>query len=393
MIESRTWQHSLGRAAWKLLKDWLLSLLIFTGVAIIMVGQFALANQRPLLDSLPSSAWMAGRDWLPWAILAPFIVRLVARLPLERRRWYVATPVHLVACVVAIAACIWWGETVFPWQNFPRSWSSRPSMAQRPADNAPPRAPGRRGPWGRDDQSTFRRYAFLFGFRLPIYLAIAAVAHALHFYRRSQDRELRSVELQASLAQARLEALKMQLQPHFLFNALNSIAALVHKDADAADEMLAALSDFLRLVLATSGEQELPLRRELELVERYLAIEHARFGDRLQYKVDVSAETEPALVPAFLLQPLVENAVRHGLEPRPGAGSLTIQARRQDGNLRLVVTDNGVGLNGKQPPREGIGLVNTRARLRELYNGHATLELHNGGGVTVEITLPFHAAA
>jgi signal transduction histidine kinase len=403
MRDVGTVRAKVWRAAWSLLKDWLLSLLIFSGVAVVMVGQFALANQRPLLDSLPSSAWMAGRDWLPWAILAPFIVRLVARLPLERRRWFIATPVHLVACVAAVAACIWWGETVFPWQNFPRAWSSRPDSraptAQRPAasttENAPARSPSRgpRGPWGRDEQSTFRRYAFLFGFRLPIYLAIVSVAHALHFYRRSQDRERRSLELQASLAQARLEALKMQLQPHFLFNALNGIAALMHKDPEAADEMLAALSDFLRLVLATSGEQELPLRRELELVERYLAIEHARFGDRLQYKVDVSAETEPALVPAFLLQPLVENAVRHGLEPRPGAGSLTIHARREDGKLRLIVADNGVGLVGQQPPREGIGLVNTRARLRELYNGHATLELRSAGGVTVEITLPFHAAA
>src|SRR4051812_30417496 len=333
MREMRTVRAKIWWAVWSLLKDWLLSLLIFSGVAVIMVGQFALANQRPLLDSLPSSAWMAGRDWLPWAILAPFIVRLVRRLPLERRRWFLATPVHLVACIAAVAACIWWGETVFPWQKFPRSWSNRSPAAQRRAgsttDNAPARTPGRRGPWGRDEPSTFRRYAFLFGFRLPIYLAIVSVAHALHFYRRSQDRERRSLELQASLAQARLEALKMQLQPHFLFNALNAIAALVHKDPDAADEMLAALSDFLRLVLATSGEQELPLRRELELVERYLAIEHARFGDRLQYRVDVSPETEPALVPAFLLHPLVENAVRHGFEPRSCAGSLTIQARLQ----------------------------------------------------------------
>jgi two-component system LytT family sensor kinase len=146
-------------------------------------------------------------------------------------------------------------------------------------------------------------------------------------------------------------------------------------------------------VLATSGEQELPLSRELEMVERYLAIEHARFGDRLSYHVDVPAELQPAMVPAFLLQPLVENAVRHGLEPRPGAGSLSIRARREASILHLEVADNGVGLPELAPTREGIGLVNTRARLRELYNGNAHLELRSGDGVTVEITLPFRAAA
>jgi hypothetical protein len=396
------WLAFLGRMA----RAWMISLLVFALVAAIMVGQFMVrqtmgGSPPPWVDAFH----MAERDWLPWALIAPLVFYLVSHLPFERGRWLLAVPVHVTCAIAAIVFCNWWADSVFParwrgWQTRPESAEARPQGSPRPpADGRTPSGESHRPPSGgwhwrppeRDDP--VRRFLFLFGFRFPIYLAIVSVAHALFYYRRSQDRERRSLELQASLARARLEALKMQLQPHFLFNALNAIAALVHKDPDAADEMLSALSDFLRLVLATSGEQELPLRRELELVERYLAIEHARFGERLQYEVDMPAETEPALVPAFLLQPLVENAVRHGLEPRPGAGSLSIRARRENGVLRLVVADNGVGLRGEQPPREGIGLVNTRARLRELYQDDARLELRPGDGVTVEITLPFHAAA
>ncbi len=380
---------------WALAKSWGLSLLVFGLIAFVMVGQFALAVSQSWEDALR----MAARDWLPWAILAPFIFRLVFRLPLERERWKLALPVHLAAGLAAVALCNLWAEYVMPPRYLYRGWSGRTEQRAAPSGSGTsvresrPAGERRGPPWrGPERRSPFRSF-FLLGFRFPIYLAIVSVAHALYFYRRSKDRERRSLELQAGLARARLEALKMQLQPHFLFNALNAIAALVHKDPEAADEMLAALSDFLRMVLETSGEQELPLRRELELVERYLAIEHARFGDRLHFHMDVAPEAEPALVPAFLLQPLVENAVRHGLEPRPGAGSLSIRARRENGTLHLTVSDDGVGLPEQRPAREGIGLVNTRARLRELYHGAARLELTSGAGVTVDITLPFRPAA
>jgi len=229
---------------------------------------------------------------------------------------------------------------------------------------------------------------FQFSFRLPIYLAIVCAAHALHFYRRSQERE----RLEASLAKARLEALKMQLQPHFLFNSLNAITALVHKDADAAEEMLTALADLLRLTLETSNDQELPLQRELEFVERYLAIEHVRFGDRLRFQLEIAPETRSALVPTFILQPLVENAVRHGLEPRSGEGLLTVEAKRDGTNLCLAIRDNGVGIPEGTPSHEGIGLKNTRARLHELYGESAELALHNAQGFCVTVTLPFRTA-
>ena len=223
-------------------------------------------------------------------------------------------------------------------------------------------------------------------FELPIYLMIMSGAHAALFYRRSQERA-------ASLARARLEALRMQLQPHFLFNTLNTIAGLVHDDPNKADAMLIALSDLLRLSLKTSRELELPLHRELEFVERYLELMHARFEERLRYHLDIAPDVNAALVPGFLLQPLVENAVHHGLEPQPAGGLVTVRAWREGETLHLSVADNGVGLSKGQPQREGIGLANTRARLHELYGKRASLSLRDEGGLSVEITLPFHTAA
>jgi sensor histidine kinase YesM len=220
-------------------------------------------------------------------------------------------------------------------------------------------------------------------FEVPIYLMLVSGAHTLTFYRRTQDRE-------SSLAIARSEAQKMQLQPHFLFNTLNMIAELVHEEPDKADAMLTSLSGLLRLTMETAGEQELPLRRELEFTERYLTIMHARFEDRLKFQMGIDPATHAALVPTFLLQPLVENAIEHGLGPRLTGGLITIRSRRVGDFLRLCVSDNGVGLNGLKPGPEGIGLGNTRNRLRELYGDAGRLDMQDSGGLIVEISLPFH---
>ena len=166
----------------------------------------------------------------------------------------------------------------------------------------------------------------------------------------------------------------------------------MHKDVEAADKMITRLSDLLRATLAGAETQEVPLRQELNLLQLYLAIEKIRFGSRLTVKMDVAPETLDAQVPNLILQPLVENAIRHGIEPRARQGLIELQARRQQSNLALIVSDDGAGLGDNGPIKEGIGLSNTRARLRELYGDAHGFELVRGqhGGVRAEITIPFH---
>jgi LytS/YehU family sensor histidine kinase len=198
--------------------------------------------------------------------------------------------------------------------------------------------------------------------------------------------------LEKHLAQAKLQALQMQLNPHFLFNTLHSISSLMHKDVEAADRMIARLSDLLRAALDGAGTQQVTLRQELDLLQLYLSIEQIRFGSRLTVKMDIAPDTLGAQVPNLILQPLVENAIKHGIEPRAWPGCIESQARRQEGNLALIVSDNGAGLGLNGVIKEGVGLANTRARLRELYGTAQSFELVRGrdGGVRVELSIPFH---
>jgi hypothetical protein len=225
-------------------------------------------------------------------------------------------------------------------------------------------------------------------------LAIAMALGGHLIYRRDRDRALVASRLESRLAQAQLQVLKMQLQPHFLFNTLNGISVLIHEDPVRASTTIARLSEFLRLTLENSGLQEVPLRKELEFLDRYLQIELVRFGDRLSVDMDVPPELREALVPNLILQPLVENAIRHGVSKRRGAARIHIRAQRENGRLAVHVTDNGAGLNGAAsgPLREGVGLGNTRARLHQLYGDDCVLELQGlpEGGVDVSFGIPFH---
>ncbi len=229
-------------------------------------------------------------------------------------------------------------------------------------------------------------------FGLALYLIIMSGAHALAYYRRVQERDRQALALNAGLTQARLDALRLQLQPHFLFNTLNAISTLVHRDVNAADELISDLSDLLRASLENK-DHEVPLAREIELLDRYLAIEQTRLGHRLRVVREIDPTASAALVPTFLLQPIAENAIRHGLEPRLAPGTITITARREGDMLHLAVTDDGVGLGKKSAAttRHGIGLANSEERLRTLHNGKARLELISPpeGGVRVEVVLPF----
>jgi sensor histidine kinase YesM len=225
--------------------------------------------------------------------------------------------------------------------------------------------------------------------------AVATYATAWHerlaisYFRQARDRE----QLEARLERAQLQTLKLQLQPHFLFNTLNTITALIGVDPRVAERMVSGLSELLRLSLRNAGEQEVPLSRELELLEHYVDIQQIRFRDRLTVTLDVAPDTMHALVPNFILQPLVENAIRHGIGPRAAAGHVDVRAYRENGSLHLRVADNGVGLRASRPEssRDGIGLGNTKARLEHLYGEAHEFSARGGhdGGFVVDIVIPF----
>jgi ligand-binding sensor domain-containing protein len=225
-----------------------------------------------------------------------------------------------------------------------------------------------------------------------VVMTVGATLHA--WYRRDRDRQLVSAQLESKLTQARLQVLEMQLQPHFLFNTLNGISVLVREDPPRATAMITRLSDFLRSSLERSGVQEISLREELLFVDRYLQIELLRFADRLAVQHDIEESLLDALVPTMILQPLVENAIRHGVSKKRGPVTIRIAASRENGSLTIGVEDNGAGLTpaAEGVLKEGVGLSNTRARLQQLYGQAYRLDLTNPstGGVTVEFTIPFH---
>ena len=218
-----------------------------------------------------------------------------------------------------------------------------------------------------------------------------------HYYRRYREREIQTAQLQRELVEARLSALRMQLNPHFLFNTLHAVSALIHENPEAADRVVARLSELLRLSLDQSKPQEVPLSEEMAFLDRYLDIEQIRFTDRLKVTREIDPAVQQALVPYLILQPLVENAIRHGIEPREELGHLGIHAGRHNGRLELRVTDNGAGLKSGSHASapEGIGLSNTRSRLRHLYGEDFQFELAeaSAGGLEARIEIPFHTRA
>jgi two-component system, LytTR family, sensor kinase len=224
------------------------------------------------------------------------------------------------------------------------------------------------------------------------FAAVTGAVVALDHLRRARERELRASRLEAQLAQVQLHALRAQLNPHFLFNALNALSALIHSDPAAADRMVLRLGELLRQALDAGDAAEVPLRDELRLVERYLDVMKIRLGDRLQVQMEVAPEALDALVPSLLLQPLVENAVQHGIGGRADAGRLRIAARRQGEQLMVEIDDDGPGISAEAHERVGLG--NTRLRLRQLYGDAHALELRNGeaGGARLRVRLPFRAA-
>jgi sensor histidine kinase YesM len=241
-----------------------------------------------------------------------------------------------------------------------------------------------------------------FDYGIQLYWIILLLHHAYAYYARSQQNELKSIQLGKMLVESQLQALKMQLQPHFLFNSLNAIYMLIEKDPKLARSTLRKLSELLRRTLERVGAQEVRLKEELEFLALYLEIEQIRFGERLKVTISVPAALEDARVPNMILQPLVENAVKHGISKIRGEAILEISASQEDGTLELRVFNNGFGIEAEEadsedtgdPARQGIGLANTRARLERLYGPRQSFKLTElpGGGVAASLTIPYSTA-
>ena len=305
--------------------------------------------------------------WCGWAVLWLIAFPLARRFPLEPHHWLGPLALHAVAS----AGCAFLKILL----DYP---SIRFCYCPTP------------------EQLTFASFlyqAFIsyFLYYMLFYWAMIGVSHALDYYGRYRDGQLREARLETGLARARLQLLKTQLQPHFLFNTLNAISALVHVDVEAADRMLARLGDLLRSTLEDFAVQEAPLARELEVVRSYLEIEQGRLGPRLRVEWDIAPDISDALAPTFLLQPLIENAIRHGIAPRTGPGRIDVRARRIGTELHLEVWDNGPGPTSGAV-QGGVGLANTRARLFHLYGTAQRLELEKArwGGCVARVILPFH---
>lgn len=229
------------------------------------------------------------------------------------------------------------------------------------------------------------------------YATGVTLIHLYDHYRESRERELRTARLEAQLAQAQLQALQAQIHPHFLFNALNTISSVIYEDVQAADTMIARLSDFLRHSLTASRAQEVTLEEELNFLNLYLDIMRPRFEDRLRVEFDVGPQLHNALVPKLILQPLVENSIKYAADPRSGQVNIAVKAARENGSLLMEVRDGGPGLsaNASDMPGHGVGLTNTVERLEKLYGGNHDFMLRNAteGGLLVSVKVPFHTSA
>jgi two-component system, LytTR family, sensor kinase len=359
-----------SRSRW--LRPWMLVSAAWIVPAILAAFE---SYMQGWLASGREQSWRAllwqGLDWLIYGGLTPLVFWLARRLPLRRPRLGRNTLLHLLASLVLCAA---WAAT---------GVGLRVLLL-----------PGSGG-W-----ATARGLASWFFTSLPfgvaVYFCVLGIEHAIYYFLETRRRETETARLLAQLADARLGALRMQLNPHFLLNSLNAITVLVRdRDTPGAVRMLEELGEVLHQVLRTDRPQEVTLAEELAFLRRYLAIEQVRFADRLQASIEVSPEARAALVPDFILQPLVENALRHGLGRSSEAGLVEIRARREGRDLVVTVRDDGPGLEPGDAEPAGLGLRNTRERLRTLYGDEAVLQLagHPDGGATATLRLPFREGA
>jgi hypothetical protein len=319
--------------------------------------------------------------WLTWAAFTPLVLAAASRWPLESGAGFRALGPHLLTMAalapVQITTCYTLHFAILSLAGLApaggiAAWYGhiRPGIV-----------------WG-----TFTGMLYYW---LILGVRAAFVYQQMYHAQRltAAEHAARAATLEGQLAQAQLATLRLQLHPHFLFNTLNAIAALTGADPPRAHRMLGRLGDLLRMSLESDGAGEISLERELQMLAPYLEIQLIRFGDRLQIEEQVDSACRSALVPTFLLQPLVENAVQHGVSRRPGPARIGLSARRNDGRLELEVVDDGPG-PAASPPAERIGLANTRARLLQLYGSEQSLELRpaRGGGAVVRVAIPYRDA-
>lgn len=354
-------QSRRGRQGLAILAAWTLVAMLFAAQAWFA----AQVRSEPIAWARASGIWLV---WaMVWAALTPIALRLESRFPLRRPHLLVALAVHGLAS----AGCALLNLALF--------------ALAAPVIGATQVEPTWLGTFSRLLGTTFL-------LNLPVYWLIVVAAHVERLARSAREKDRRELRLEAQLADARLQTLRTQLQPHFLFNALNTVSVLMHEDVDAADRVLLQLSALLRRSLDSTEAHEVTLGEEIAFLERYLEIERARMGERFSYRIGVADEVLQARVPNLILHPLVENALRHGLAARGGPGHVEITAEREGDSLRLRVLDDGHGLPAESTER--VGLANTRARLRLLYADRQHFEVRNsdGGGVIAEIELPWHTA-
>jgi len=350
---------------------WFLFISFWTALGLFNAGQSYISRRvaRDLPFNLVDAIVIGVVDWYLWAALVPLIYVLVRHYPLDQGNWPSSVPLHLsvgTLCTLFVLVV-----TVPVFQQFTHGDPQLPQTF-----------------------SGMFVMHFVGGFvwYLWVYWAIVGVCHSYEYYRKYREREEHAVQLEYQLSEAELRVLKMQLHPHFLFNTLNAVSALMHKDVELADSMIARLGELLRSTLDNLGAHEVTLRQELDFVRPYLEIEQARLGDRLRVHLDIDPEAMDLQVPNLILQPLVENAIRHGIAPHSQAGQIEITASRAKGKLTLQVRDNGPGLSPAQKTafKPGVGIATTRARLQQLYGSNQHFEMVNlpHGGLSVILTIP-----
>jgi two-component system LytT family sensor kinase len=362
---------------------WVVSFLVFSALSLIATATlYQLYRTQNPGTRLGAVAAMEFSQILTFAPLTPFAFAFAVRYSFRRGNWLRRSLLHLVAGFLFTLGHITL-RSATPYGYYDarnREWSS--------------------AFWDSHAHS-FRPLWFVFKRQFlssvvddvtGVYIPIVLIAHALSYYRRYRERELRAAQLEGQLAKAHLQSLKGQLQPHFLFNTLHSISALMLTDVSAADRVMSRLSDLLRISLDNVGTQITTLRRELEFVNCYLEIEKVRFEERMKVTLDIAPETLDAQVPHLLLQPLVDNAVKHGISKLLEGGEIRISVHRHDDKLQFEVKDNGPGLGTQAMlPTNGLGLSITRQRLESLYGQEQSLELISPpkGGVTIRVCIPF----